>query len=548
MVRDGEVPRKRIAGVRTIILVCVPTRWVGPLLRDGITDSIRAGPSVQPTTRNARRPCLVGVSGYEGIFLGGMRVGVTTAKEIVADNVGPVEHLVIPVPAEGGVVVLRGPNDIGKSTMLRAATALLGSKKDQTNLRPTDGCDAGKISYGECTITVGRANRRKGSVDVLSIAGDVDLSTIVDPGIIDVVAADKRRLQAIFSIAGESGPTGNDLRKSVDSGDAVAIKWDKPLLDAAHDFREYCLLKAREAERQATECEATCAALGGVVDVEAPTVDEIQSAKSYAQSSVESLVRIKERHRLSVEHASRVEKAKAQLATLSPPESIDDIEMQIKSIREKVQKLDEQRTRLIDEGKSLASKRDSVAKENSLRASFESILSESADVVTEADIDAAQAVVDSANTRVDALRKASESAANATKAKAMKAKAVELSTSAESLRKSAGSSLDEALGQLVGSVFPDAKFKDGRLAVKHRRGVVPFSELSEGARWTMVLDLAIKLCPERTMITIPQQAWDGLDGANRKLIAQWARSKRIVVMSAEASDDEDAAGIEIEVM
>lgn len=71
------------------------------------------------------------------------------------------------------------------------------------------------------------------------------------------------------------------------------------------------------------------------------------------------------------------------------------------------------------------------------------------------------------------------------------------------------------------------------------RGVTPYAELSAGERWRIALDVAVGALPSHGVLTVPQEAWEGLDPENRRLVAEHVRDRGVVLLTAEASEDDE---------
>jgi energy-coupling factor transporter ATP-binding protein EcfA2 len=494
------------------------------------------------------------------------------AKNMVLKNVGAIHELVIPVPEEGGVVELKGPNGCGKSTALRAAQGILGDKKDRSGLRHHDDAEKGSVSLGDCTITLGRTNRSSGALDVHSLAGHVDLGDIVDPQIEDPLRADKRRIEAIFKVAGAS-MEGTELKKLLPEEDIKDIEWkdsswQEPILDVADKLRTVFTERARKLEKESLEKNAQAKAMrvGKHEAFTRPSDEDVQTAKDNFQAQTEEGIKLAERKRLADEQFSRVAKARREMDEIggtdlkSLIESIDkgmlqaygllqQFDAEIKKHQEKVRDLEAAKIQTLADHNSLSEKKDIVLHQQKVREQLESVIAESVQPITEEQVQAQRKVVAEAQAQWDELRQAVVDADVLAKAQKLEADAESVVVKGKKARDIAGPGIDKALGQLIGQVFPGSQFMDGRLAVTHpKRGVTYFGELSDGERWTVVLDLATSLCPESTMLVVPQTAWEGLDGANRQKINAWAKEHKIVVMTAEASDDPAAEGIEARVL
>ncbi len=95
-------------------------------------------------------------------------------------NIGPIEHLVIPVPERGGLCVLRGRNGRGKTKALEAVeSALTGRGK----LDVRDGALRGEVEAFGVTLKIGRSTRRTGELEVQSLDGRLSPAELVDPGL-----------------------------------------------------------------------------------------------------------------------------------------------------------------------------------------------------------------------------------------------------------------------------------------------------------------------------------------------------------------------------
>ena len=75
------------------------------------------------------------------------------------------------------------------------------------------------------------------------------------------------------------------------------------------------------------------------------------------------------------------------------------------------------------------------------------------------------------------------------------------------------------------------------------RGTVPYGERSQGTRWRMALDEAVRRIRQLGMqreafIAVPQEAWECLDPDNRRAVHEHACELGVMVMTAEAASGE----------
>jgi ABC-type molybdenum transport system ATPase subunit/photorepair protein PhrA len=493
-------------------------------------------------------------------------------SSVVIENVGAISSQVIPVPDGGGVVVMRGPNGIGKTTALDCVSALVNGGKPPS-LR--DGAKRGLIEGLGAKITVGLSSRRTGEIEVRSLEGRLDVSDIVDPGIASVEAADARRIRALVAVSGVTAtaetfadlvPGGADeieqhvSEKTLGSGDVLEIGGAvKRLLESM----------ARQVETQAENAEGkakTLAAIAGPVSEDEPH----DAAK--LQADFEDAVR----RRQSLEsQAAAWRKAQATIAecnaALSASESADAAVSSADELRSRSKALvalfDVQQRKIVDLERQLAvasaelqqtrndirnidellaaSKRDKERTDALKKMLDEATLFQA---VEANQVEAACLCVQMASDAMERGALVRERLSKRVEADAAYAEVKKLRAKAVRLRDSAAGT-DGILSDLVAKLGVPLQVKviDGktRLVTETGRGVTPFSELSAGERWRMALDIAIEAVGPRGLLVIRQEAWEGLDPINRQEIASHCRERGAVVITAAASGGE---GIETEVM
>ena len=110
------------------------------------------------------------------------------------ENVGPVEHLSLPIPVGGGIVVLKGRNGRGK-TKAREAVDKLTSGRGAVSVR--DGALRGQVSGFGATLKVARSATRSGVLEVESLDGKLSVADLVSPPVKEAAAADARRVKTL---------------------------------------------------------------------------------------------------------------------------------------------------------------------------------------------------------------------------------------------------------------------------------------------------------------------------------------------------------------
>ena len=118
---------------------------------------------------------------------------------LIVKNIGPVFELALPVPEQGGLVILRGANGVGKTKTLEAVQALVTGRG---SLAARDGQVRGEVVGWGARLSVARSTRRTGELAVTSLEGRMDITELVDPGIRELMAADARRIKALIGLSG----------------------------------------------------------------------------------------------------------------------------------------------------------------------------------------------------------------------------------------------------------------------------------------------------------------------------------------------------------
>jgi hypothetical protein len=452
--------------------------------------------------------------------------------------------------------VLRGPNDCGKSVTLDAVSRLAGGNGAVTC---RDKAAAGSVEGLGVKISVRQSARRSGELEALSLEGNLNIADLVTPPIKDPVAADRHRIKALLQLTGAHadwamfapfyGVRDHISHESMECADLVemAAKIKRDLEAASRKEAD----AAEKADARAFACKQ---ALEGIdLDVET-NADLLQGALEDAlfeqgqitaksQSAKESIDRAREAQERLDKEASPpdVEGAKANLRG-----HIDCVEAFINQVEELESQLTKAKASL-----ATARANESSAKE---RLRLEEAHAESVKGWRET-IEASKAIevpnldaIKRASARVSECRQAIERAAVVRRAKSKASEATILSDEAKSHRKAADKlresarATDDVLSEAVAS--ESLTVRGCRLITQHpERGEVFYAERSDGTRWKLAIDEAIKrirqLGAERTaIIPIPQAAWSELDPANKAAIHEYAVEKGVTIITAEATDGE----------
>lgn len=504
-----------------------------------------------------------------------MIVSETQTKSIELEHVGPIQHLSIPIPEGGGVIILRGLNGCGKSHALNAVEALYSSAA-RKDLRNSDGMPSGKVEGLGVTVRLGRSNTVKGELVCESLDGRVDPSDLVDPGLKDPLAADAKRLATLIRLAGVKISSDQWQQLIGDVGEEIDLKAfvDADPVATADRLRRRIHDLALTRERLATSKAGESAAIEKTVaDVD---VDQEHDAKRLAEQldrATSQLAAAKQQHESFLESVESFDAAKQML------DEVREEMINADEANEERTKCDNGYTdanvyagdcrKLLKEAEDALAARQRILTEAEHRQQMalsklrgaEAMVAESnkqqeqikrleeiigrgvkVDVTDEwiAELTQAKSTAFAAVQQGQVISRAIDSKA---KAESIRAESEALSKAATKLRELARST-DTVLEQgLIDAGFDTIKVHDGRLCVESERGLEPVSELSHGERWRMALDLAARGLPKGSVLPVCQEAFESLDPANREFVNKLARERGLVIISAEATDGELRAEI-----
>lgn len=479
------------------------------------------------------------------------------ASTIEVKNIGPVEHVSIPVPDGGGIVVLQGKNGSGKTQTLRAVeSAVTGRGK----LSVRDGALRGEVEGLGVTIKVGRSTRRTGEIEVETLEGRLDVSKLVDPGIKSQDAADALRIKTLVDLAGTKADPelfyplfgGKEQFETVVK--SSSLETESPV-QLAERIKRDAEEEARKHESQAEHAEVNArakrdAARGVDLDAEADA-EKLQAELELAIQQHSAIVARKEdadRMAAEVDEAKRriseleeyrgptsdealAEFNKASASVDDAQDLVDRLERELEAAKQKLE-IAVERRKNCDAVHSSAVHHEKVIKE--LRAVIES---DQATAPTDAELADAAKAVDVARGKVEQgvlIRQAKQALAEADK---WQNEQRDHSVEAAKLRE-AGKGTELVLSEIVAKTSDRLRVEAGRLVLDTSRGATYFSDLSHGERWRIALDIAIDAVGTNGLLVIDQEAWEGLDPQNRSEIAEHVRGRGVVVLTAEAADSD----------
>lgn len=509
-----------------------------------------------------------------------------TQREIDVENLGPIPRGKWAVEGPG-VTILTGPNGSGKSITLDAVAA---AARGSGRLPLRDGQRRGRVEIAGAHIRLGAQTRHSGEIELVSLEGRFDLAQLVDPGIKAAEAADRARIKALVNLLGAEVSRDRFTAEAFPDWDLVvpvdALK-DVDLVDAAGKVKRAYEGAARKKEEQAKVADAEARAdetAGDDLDLTAPhDAQALQAGYDRAQQAyADQLARKNAWGDLALEakrareiidqselpdleplqHERRklgLDRVSAEGVVRDRAEDTESIKQQIRALQDKLAE-SERAEHAAGQELETAKAREAaaIAKLDAAQAAHEGVAArrktiedfEKATTPDPAALAAAEAAKTAAHAAIELgvqIRTALKRKADAQK---KREEAKELRQAEEAYRQAAAATEDvlsdairiEGLALRVEAIDGAA-----RLVTDHAaRGVTPFGELSPGERWKLALDLGADQVGVNGILPIPQEAWESLDVTNRRLVHQHAQRRRVVVLTAEATQDPDQQDIRAE--
>lgn len=479
---------------------------------------------------------------------------------IEIENCGPIGHLQFSLE-DYGVTTLVAPNACGKSTALQAVqTAARGDGK----LPLKDRTKRGKVEAFGAKITIGGTTRHTGEFEVTNLEGRFDIGALIDPKIKTPAAADAARIKALIALTGVKADT--TLFKSheafEDFGTVVTVDCMETddLVEMARRIKAKYDQAARMAEAEADREDGHAAGLAVAEDVDLKAEfreDVLQAAYDAARDEVTKLKSAAEQFAKSTTDIAAANEllSKLQEESTFP---VDEIKSQIDQHLELLERAEQTTSELevsLANAKQLVKDTQAGVSLWQERQAGEtrrlSAIEQATRIVTAcqqaaepsmAATQAAELKLTQAKAAVDQgsiIRQAKRSAARAESHRSLASKARE---KAARLR-NAGRATDEVLSGAIhcDRLRVESDGTAARLVADTGRGdSIPYHELSDGERGEIAVDIGAAQVGEGGLLVVAQPVWEGLDGENRLRIHEKACSRKVYVLTAEATEDPKA--------
>ena len=482
-------------------------------------------------------------------------------QKISWKNFGAIKALSAGPISGGGVVLLVGGQGTGKSTALAGVVQRLAGQSMGIDLQPRDGTTLGELWIGQAKLTVRRGQKRNtGELEVAHIEGRFDISKLVDPGIKEKAAADQARIKALIALSGATASPADftDAVGGQEAFDALGVDCETtdPIVLAGRTSR--ALQKtALKCERKAT---AEFAAAKAKSD-EAAKVDMArESDRDVLKSAYDGA------HTLVAELGAKQSQYTEQRAAVATAyQSIEDMKAPSVSIDEAAKWLADQDFSLAATVKEIEKARANVARAESelklrtanvkqaqqvvkLAITHEENVAHLKDIIASAQLEPVSddTLAAAENARLEASS-AIEVGVAVRQAKGLADEALEHQEWAEASQKHAETLRDQsrAVDEILSELIPagNLRIDAGRIVTTTDRGSELFSELSDGERAKLAIEVAVPQLPEDGLLIAPQWMWEGWTKSTQAAVDATLKEHGVVMLTAKARDGELAVEV-----
>jgi hypothetical protein len=481
-------------------------------------------------------------------------------------DIGKVHRLSIPIPDNGGVVILKGRNDLGKTTTLQAVDTLVTGRGAPT---VRQGAARGELEGFGAKLTVGAKKRIAGELEVMSLEGKLDASDLVDPGIDNDEKADAKRIKALVTLAGvEADPAlfydlvgGKGIFESLLPAKELASERDIVALAGKikRGLDAIALAKEKEADNHAGQAVAHRKAAD---NVDLDVVTDQASLQKSLEEVVGLLSKLKQEYQAGTAAKQKADDARKQLEALGGRDAqkeLDAANEEVLACSKASEAADAEWNRINEllnaatkvQGRAFDEKMTAIRNANAADkaaktfSAWQELITAGSNVYLPSDdlLAEAQGAVDRSRKAIELGALARQARDKIAEAEIAEKAAKDAKAKAAILRRASAGGVDEVLSEQVQKLGIKLRVEAGRLVLDTDRGVTYFGDLSDGTRWTLVIDLCVDVFPQdsqlRPMLVIPQGAWEGIDPINREQINAHAIERGVLILTAECTSGEE---------
>jgi hypothetical protein len=372
------------------------------------------------------------------------------------------------------------------------------------------------------------------------------IGVLVDPGVKDPVAADKRRIRALLSAC--DAVTDSDQIKSYLGSELFEqyrqdSKAGGDIVDQVDSLKKWLQKRAREYENESNTLLGSIAELGDVPDA-IDTVPDVDGLRMQAADADQMLKSARAKREGQQEALRRLDEC------LDLPD-VEGLQTQHGLIQSKVEQLTNELREAAELSRKLAMQIESAEHAHKQHANLKAQVSEiiTDDAVTELAVASEQKTAEYEN--AVALRDRARTVdADRQRRRELDVKLSQAQQYGELCRKLASES-HSLLHAAVSEHCPGWSIDEElRLCVEHSRGdQIPYGELSPGERAIRAVAVTIPHEYEGDaipVVALPQEVYESLDAANRKMFVAYLAERGLAGVTAEASRRVDQEVIEAE--
>lgn len=485
------------------------------------------------------------------------------ASTIEVENCGPIPRLTIQCPAGGGLVELRGDNDLGKSETIDAIDAAINNRG---GIEVRRGCVAGSLTAFGVTVKIGKRLTRTGEAIVESLEGRFSIEDLIEPKLKDPIAADAKRIKTLIQIKGQ--PASASLfypllgsQSEFESHVSEAAVKSEDFVVMAERVKRDLESSARKLEDQAKHEDGHAqGVLGATIGVDLSGEDDADKLQGILEQAIRHESALKAKAEASAKAARQARFAQDSLDSAS--DSYDGPSVAEATVIEATAKQQEEdlRAEVATMEAALNAKK---AEWTAARNDYSSAILKRKNAETheatlkqwQEQIKASIPVAPNAETllaaseAVAAARDAVGQGAIIARAKKAKAeadshaaKATEFRQKAMRLR-DAAKGTDDVLSSLISS--PRFRVEGGRLMATTESTPKTYAELSHGKRSRIAIEEAIEAVGPGGVICLKQEFYEGIAPQRRRDIAEFVRGKNVLVLTAVATDDKEIKAVTV---
>lgn len=492
-------------------------------------------------------------------------------KTVEVENLGPIPKFKFTLESPG-VTTIVGPNGVGKSILVGSLADVAAG---EGGLPLRHGSEKGRIDGLGVHVAINpKQTRCAGEFAVEHLEGKLNLASLVDPGVKDEVAADKRRIKALIALTGvEADRHLFDTRPEFDPEEFETIVTSEALksgdlIDMAAKIARDYQAEARTWEKTAEKDEQQAQSIKEQIDAVDMTKEhdpeKLQAAFFEAQDKYSHSV---QHQQVAAERVEKAQKAREELIRWDArniPTSVEEAKKAVTEAQGKVDGLVQHKQDLLKQMDEIQHSIELCDREIDTANSGVKLARESAELIsTHAERRAAclKVIADSDNyvrptdeqvaeykTAYDAAKLAMEDGVRVRDARMKQASVTAFAESAKSrrekaerYRKAAGitdSVLSDAIESKWVKIVSEGVHKRVYGYVEAKDMWAPYHELSATEKWHIAIEIGVERVGDGGLLFIPQEAWEGVDVWNRKFIDDHAKARGVYILTAEATRDE----------